>query len=187
MKQTTPAAMPPCFERWCSHFDDLLGYQARKQNFRHYIGGLLGEIERKNLTQMSKNTVGTSYERLHNFITESPWDEEQINERRLKVMERCRQTKPGKNFTLIIDDSGHRKSGVLTDGIGRQYIGEIGKTDNGIVMVTSHLYDGVRSLPLDVSLYKHASSLPEGKGDKEFKSNECSDRSNSNGNRLLND
>jgi SRSO17 transposase len=27
-------------------------------------------------------------------------------------------------------------------GVGRQYIGEIGKTDNGIVVVTIHLYDG---------------------------------------------
>ncbi len=84
-------------------------------------------------------------------------------------MSKCRQTKPAQKFTLIIDDSGHRKSGALTKGIGIQYIGEIGKTDNGIVMGTSHLYDGVRSLPLDVALYKHASSLPKGQDDKEFK------------------
>jgi len=31
-----------------------------------------------------------------------------------------------------------------------QYIGEIGKTDNGIVVVTTHLYDG-RKAPLDIS------------------------------------
>jgi SRSO17 transposase len=72
---------------------------------------------------------------------------------------------PSTGFSLIIDDSGHRKSGNFTDGVGRQYIGEIGKTDNGIVVVTSHLYDGVKSLPLDIELYQHASSLPEGKKD----------------------
>ena len=71
-------------------------------------------------------------------------------------------------FALIIDDSGHRKSGNFTSGVGRQYIGEIGKTDNGIVIVTTHLYDGVRSLPLDVELYQHADSLPLGKEDKDF-------------------
>ena len=37
---------------------------------------------------------------------------------------------------------GKRKSGNFTDGVVRQYIGEIGKTDNGIVVVTTHLYDG---------------------------------------------
>jgi len=23
MKETTPAAMPPCFDRWCQRFDDI--------------------------------------------------------------------------------------------------------------------------------------------------------------------
>lgn len=62
----------------------------------------------------------------------------------------------------------HRKTGNETAGIGRQYIGEIGKTDNGVVLVTTHLYDGVKSLPLDVELYQHANSLPEGKEDPAF-------------------
>ena len=49
-----------------------------------------------------------------------------------------------------------------------QYIGEIGKTDNGIVVVTTHLYDGRKSLPLDIELYQHFYSLPEGKQDPLF-------------------
>jgi DDE superfamily endonuclease len=53
--------------------------------------------------------------------------------------------------------------------VGRQYIGEIGKTDNGIVVVTTHLYDGKKSLPLDIELYQHGSSLPQGKEDEQFK------------------
>ncbi len=74
-----------------------------------------------------------------------------------------------RRFSLIIDDSGHRKSGNFTAGVGRQYIGEIGKTDNGNVIVTTHLYDGKKSLPLDIELYQHAKSLPQGKKDQEFK------------------
>ncbi|HEY9695354.1 MAG TPA: IS701 family transposase, partial [Oculatellaceae cyanobacterium] len=53
MKETTPDAMPPCFEKWCHRFDDVFNHQAQKKGFRHYLGGLLGESERKNLTQMS--------------------------------------------------------------------------------------------------------------------------------------
>ncbi len=67
----------------------------------------------------------------------------------------------------MIQDS--RKSGNFTAGVGRQYIGEIGKTDNGNVVVTTHLYDGKKSLPLDIELYQHSNSLPEGKKDPEFK------------------
>ena len=36
-------------------------------------------------------------------------------------------------------------------------------------MVTTHLYDGRKSLPLDIELYQHTDSLAEGKQDSEFK------------------
>jgi len=169
MKETTPASMPPCFERWCKRFDDVWTHQAQKREFRNYIGGLLGESERKNLSQMASNAVGVSYHRLHHFLTEAPWSIEEVNECRLLVMNQCSQTRISRGFALIVDDSGHRKSGNFTEGVGRQYIGEIGKTDNGIVVVTTHLYDGKKSLPLDIELYQHASSLPQGKKDLEFK------------------
>ena len=72
MKETTPArtshggelnsppvslAMPPCFDRWCKKFDDLLRTKAQKREFRHYLGGLLGESERKNVSQMARDAV----------------------------------------------------------------------------------------------------------------------------------
>jgi SRSO17 transposase len=168
MKQATPAAMPACFDKWCQRFDDVFTHKAQKREFRHYLGGLLGESERKNLFQMAQNAVGVTYHRLHHFLTEAPWSESKINERRLQIMNKCSQTRISRGFSLIIDDSGYRKSGNFTSGIGRQYIGEIGKTDNGIVVVTTHLYDGRKSLPLDIELYQHANSLPPGKQDPEF-------------------
>ena len=69
---------------------------------------------------------------------------------------------------MILDDSGHRKSGNFTSVVGRQYIGEIGKTVMVIETVTTHYYDGKKSLPLDIKLYQHSNSLPEGKDDKLF-------------------
>lgn len=168
MKETTPAAMPPCFEKWCHRFDEAFTHKAQKRGFRHYLGGLLGESERKNLSQLALNAIGVEYHQLHHFLTEAPWSDSKINELRLEIMNQCSQTRISRGFSLIIDDSGHRKSGNFTDGVGRQYIGEIGKTDNGIVVVTTHLYDGRKSLPLDIELYQHANSLPEGKQDSEF-------------------
>ncbi len=169
MKETTPAAMPPCFDRWCKKFDDLLRTKAQKREFRHYIGGLLGESERKNVSQMARDSVEVTYHKLHHFLTEATWEADKINERRLEVMSKSNQTRISRGFSLIVDDSGHRKSGNFTAGVGRQYIGEIGKTDNGNVVVTTHLYDGKKSLPLDIELYQHGNSLPEGKKDPEFK------------------
>jgi SRSO17 transposase len=55
-------------------------------------------------------------------------------------MNKCSQRRITRGFSLIIDDSVHRKRGNFRGGVGRQYnIGEIGKRDNGIVAVTTHL------------------------------------------------
>jgi hypothetical protein len=74
--------MPPCFEKWCQKFDDCFRTKAQKNGFRHYLGGLLGENQRKNLTQMSENAIGVVYNRLHHFLTEAPWSCARINQRR---------------------------------------------------------------------------------------------------------
>lgn len=42
---------------------------------------------------------------------------------------------------------GTEKVAMRQSRVGRQYIGEIAKTDNGVVLVTTHLYDRVKSLP----------------------------------------
>ena len=115
------------------------------------------------------NCYGLIDNRLHHFLTDASWDATQINQRRLEVMNKCSQTRISQGFALIVDDTGHRKSGNFTSGVGRQYIGEIGKTDNGIVAVTTHLYDGKKSRPLDIELYQHANFLAQGNKDPEFK------------------
>jgi SRSO17 transposase len=38
---------------------------------------------------------------------------------------------------LVIDDSGDRKDGKKTAHVGRQWLGRYGKTDNGVVTVTT--------------------------------------------------
>jgi SRSO17 transposase len=152
-------------EKWCRRFDDVFKTKAEKQGFRQDLGGLLGESRRKNLSEMAKNAIGVVYHRLHHFLTDAQWSAQAVNERRLQVMNQCRQTKIQKGFSLIVDDSLPRKSGNFTARVGLPYLGEIGKTDNGIVTVTTHLYDVKKSLPLDIELYQHSKSLPEGTKD----------------------
>jgi SRSO17 transposase len=81
MRETTPSAMPPCFERWCQKFDNCFKTLAQKTGFRQYLGGLLGESERKNLTQIAESAFGVVYHRLHHFLTDAPWQHREVNER----------------------------------------------------------------------------------------------------------
>lgn len=55
--------MPQCFENWCRRFDDVFSRTKQRQGFRLYLGGLLGESQRKNLAQLTSNTVDSSYNR----------------------------------------------------------------------------------------------------------------------------
>ena len=169
MKETTSVAMPPCFEKFCQKLDSALKTKAQKRELRNYLGGLFGESERKNISQIADNNLEIVYHKLHHFMTDSPWSYNQINNRRLQIINQCRQTKIARLFSLIFDDSGHRKSGNFTDGVGRQYIGEVGKTENGNVVVTTHIDDGVRSFPLDLEIYYKADNFPQGNEDEQFK------------------
>jgi SRSO17 transposase len=71
MKETTPAAMPPCCDRWCQRFDDIFGHLAQKREFRNYLGGLLGESERKNLSQMAANALASNLPQITSFFNSS--------------------------------------------------------------------------------------------------------------------
>lgn len=98
-------------------------------------------------------------------MTEATWDVASINERRLEVMQQCNQSLIGGVFTLIIDDLGQQKSGKKTAGVGRQCIRTMGKRDNEVVVVTTHLYNGVKIRRLDVEFYQHARILTGGKAE----------------------
>jgi len=107
MKETTPAARSPCFDKWFQRCDEIFPHQAHKRELRNYLGGLLGARERKNLSQMATNAVGVTYHKLHHFLTAAPWSFSELNQRRLEVMNQCHKTKISRGFILIIDDSGH--------------------------------------------------------------------------------
>ncbi len=82
---------------------------------------------------------------MHHFLTVSPWQVEQLREQRLKLI---LQVLEGREIILIIDETGDRKKGDNTDYVKRQYIGNLGKIENGIVAVTAYgVIDGI-TIPL---------------------------------------
>ena len=76
-------------------------------------------------------------QRLQFFLSESAWDPEPVNARRLELLRADPATAPHGGGVLVIDDSGDRKDGTATAHVGRQWLGRLGKTDNGIVTVTT--------------------------------------------------
>ena len=93
---------PGPLEEYAAQFDDRLGRVAQRRGFREYLHGLLLPRERhKTLTGLvgTEPVVGAqaaSAQRLQFFLSESPWDTEAVNERRLGVAFADRLGVPGR-------------------------------------------------------------------------------------------
>ncbi|NER83588.1 MAG: hypothetical protein F6K42_29360 [Leptolyngbya sp. SIO1D8] len=55
---------------------------------------------------------------------------------------------------LIIDETGDRKKGKTTDYVQRQYIGNLGEVENGIVAVTAYGVLDHMTIPLVFSVFR---------------------------------
>ena len=77
-------------------------------------------------------------------------------------LQRILETLASRSITLIIDETGDPKEGRTTDYVKRQYLGNLGKVDNGIVVVTSYGIIENMTFPLIFKVYKPHERLKEG-------------------------
>jgi SRSO17 transposase len=141
-RRPCPVAPGP-LEEYAARFDDLFGRLSQRRGFREYLAGLLAPRDRnKTLTALAgaEPVAGAQHaavQRLQFFLSESRWNPEQVNARRLELLLADRVTAPHGGGVLVIDDSGDRKDGTKTAHVGHQWLGRYGKTDNGVVTVTT--------------------------------------------------
>jgi SRSO17 transposase len=161
-RQPCPTAPGP-LEDYAVHFDELFTSLAQRRGFREYLTGLLAPRDRnKTLTCLAgaepvQGAQHAAVQRLQYFLSESTWDSERINDRRLELLFNDPATAPHGRGVLVIDDSGDRKDGAATAHVGRQWLGRYGKTDNGIVTVTTVWADERVYYPLHAQPYTPAS------------------------------
>ncbi len=82
-----------------------------------------------------------------------------LRDRRLELTLKMLQ---GRSFKLVIDETGDKKKGKHTDYVARQYIGNLGKVDNGIVSVNAYGVLGDLTFPLIFLIYKPRKRLESG-------------------------
>ena len=169
-----PAAPGP-LEGYAARFDDLFGSLAQRRGFREYLAGLLAPRDRnKTLTALAgaEPVAGAQHpavQRLQFFLSESRWDPDQVNARRLELLLADPATAPHGGGVLVIDDSGDRKDGVKTAHVGHQWLGRYGKTDNGVVTVTTVWADERLYYPVHAVPYTPARHFAKGKSDPAFR------------------
>ena len=134
-------------------YGDLLRSKTRSYltQSHQYLCGLF-QSGKRNIEQMSETVPDTDYQRLHHFISESPWDWEPVLDR-LNLEAYGGLVGGQRGIGYIIDESGWKKQGDHSVGVARQYLGSLGKVDNGQVAVVGSLCRGRDALLVDFSLY----------------------------------
>ena len=166
---------PGPLEDYAARFDDLFGARAQREGFRRYLEGLLLPAERnKTLTALANTEPVAGAQRkeaqsLQWFLSESGWDPREVNERRLELSFEELTIAPTENGVLVIDEHGDRKWGKRTAHVGRQWLANIGKTDSGVVSVTSLWADEGVYWPMDFEPYTPSHHFEGGKNDPGFR------------------
>jgi DDE superfamily endonuclease len=176
MSQRLPATPAPgLLEPYAASFDSLFSKLNQRTVFRLYLTGLLLPAERnKTLTGLANTEpiVGAQHPRaqqLQWFLSESTWDAQAVNTRRLELLRSDARTAPTEAGVLVIDETGDRKAGTKTAHVGRQYLANLGKIDNGVVSVSSLWADERLYYPLEVEPYTPAHHFERGQADPAFR------------------
>lgn len=161
------AQAPAPLEAYAQHFDPMFRKSNQREGFRHYLEGLLLPSERNKTLTGLVNTepgVGAALPRAQKrqwFLSESNWEERQVQAVRLKLLREDPATAPDAQGGLVIDETGDRKDGPKTAHVARQYLGNVGKIDNGVVSVTSLWADEQVYYPLEIEPYTPESYFAE--------------------------
>lgn len=111
-------AFPQIVEQAVEEFSDLFSCEPQRKHFAEYLTGLM-VARHKTVNGISSEFMETTDQScLNRFLTEVPWDVEQLNERRLERFQRESSTRYHEQGTIAIDD-------VLIDHEG-QFIKDVG-------------------------------------------------------------
>lgn len=169
---TKPLPVPPApapLEAYVHHFDALFAKRNQRAAFRRYLAGVLLPAERpKSLTALANTEpiVGAQRpqaQRLQGFLSESTWHPQAVHTQRLALLRADPRTAPSTDGALVIDESGDRKAGTKTAHVGRQYLANLGKIDNGVVSVSRLWADEHVDYPVEVEPYTPAHHFAHGK------------------------
>ena len=145
-------------DQYCSAYNDLFSDVRSYECFKYLHQGIISKIKRKSLPEIAKVVGVSSPQSLHHFLANSPWSVEKLRTRRLSL---TRKVLKDQEINLVIDETGDRKKGKKTDYVARQYLGSVGKIDNGIVSVNAYgVYENI-TFPLMFRVFKPKGTLKE--------------------------
>lgn len=118
---------------------------------RLYLQGLLKPDIRKNVEDIAEVVPGGNVQNLQQFISSSKWSSQLVLDRIAHNADELIGDE--KDTALLLDESGIPKKGKHSVGVARQWLGCLGKTDNGQVGVYASLSNGDKVTLINTRLY----------------------------------
>jgi SRSO17 transposase len=118
---------------------------------RQYASGLMQAGARKNMDRMAEVVPESKSRNLQQFLTHSKWDHRAVIDHVAHDVDEL--LGDDRDACFLIDESGFAKQGKMSVGVSRQWLGRLGKVDNGQVAVFGALAKDQYVAPVDVRLY----------------------------------
>ena len=147
----------PAFAGYLARYRECFLQRRTAGHFDNYCRGLLSDLPRKSVEPIAL-ACGTAVRTLQEFLATADWGHEAAREKLQRRVADVLGAVPDDDLGTVgvIDETSCAKKGDRTPGVQRQYLGCLGKVDNGIVTVHVGVTKGTFQALLDADLY-----LPE--------------------------
>ena len=153
------AALGPALTEFLRSFHRCFEDRRLMDHFQTFCRGLLSDLPRKSVEPIALS-AGTTVRVMQLFLTRRHWDDQRVRQLIQQRIAARHAPPPGAarregdiGAVATIDETSTVKKGEKTPGVQRQYLGSVGKVDNGIVTVhLGYECDGFKAL-LESDLY----------------------------------
>jgi SRSO17 transposase len=131
MDAKTIRGLQSMLARFLKRFDDCFARKDTRAHLAVYVNGQLSDLPRKSVEPIAL-AAGVPVRTLQEFISQHRWLEDLARDRLQQIVAEehaCRHS------VGVIDETSFVKQGKKTPGVQRQYLGTVGKQENGIVTV----------------------------------------------------
>ena len=148
----------PALTGFLSHFERFFDNREGVAHLRNYTRGLLSDLERKTAEPLALH-AGVPPRNVQQFLKACVWDDRGLVDAVQKPVLTAAAAAPddGLGTVAVIDETSAVKKGDKTPGVQRQYLGCVGKVENGIVTVHLAAVRGRFKALLDGELFLPAS------------------------------
>jgi SRSO17 transposase len=147
-------SLGPALTRYLEPFLFCCGYTQTFAHLDTYVRGLLSDLPRKSVEPIALRG-GTPVRTLQEFLKDHVWDFARLRDGLQRHTADLLAELPGDDLGTVglIDETSAVKQGSKTPGVQRQYLGCVGKVDNGIVTVHLGVAKGRFKSLIDAELY----------------------------------